>query len=122
MFYDRRTVQEELESSRTQYQVKAEYKQDAPRRGSMNKVPVRNSYRRTVSEDVYSIPLGEGSARGLTVPYPVDQGYSQQTSMDTTYNVPSIRTEVSGPVQPRFDSIAEMEGEKDGRRNQGFLL
>lgn len=129
VFQDRRTVQEEVEQSRTQYQVKAEYKQDGPRRENMSKVPVRNSYRRTVSEDVYSIPLSgssmlpaSGGGRGLLAPRTIDEGYNRQTSLDTTYNVPSIGSEVSGPVQPRFDSILEMEGEAEGNRNRGFLL
>ena len=137
VFHDRRTIQEEVEQSRAQYQVKAEYKQDSGSRGSMRKVPARNSYRRTVSEDVYSIPLsgssmlpasGGGGREGECVPVPASraidegEGYTRQTSMDTTYNVPSIRTEVSGPVMPRFDSILEMEGEAEGKRNDGFLL
>jgi len=134
VFQDRLTMKEEVEHTQAQYQVKAEYKQDGARRGSISNVPVRNSYRRTVREDVYNIPLtvssmipnsggvGRERERGLPAHQSVDPGYSRQTSQDTTYNVPSIRTEVTGPVVPRFDSIREMEGEIEGKRNEGYLL
>ena len=101
VFLDRQTLQAEAEHPRAEYRVKAEYRIEEGRRSSMNKVPARPSYR----QSVYSIP-GEGCTR--------------QTSLDTTYNVPSIRSEVTGPALTHFDSIAETE--EEGRRNQGFLL
>ena len=122
VFHDRRTLQEEVEQSRAQYQVKAEYRQEEPRRGSLSKAPVRNSYRRTVSQDVYNIPLGHVGEGGQPAPHHSDEGYTRQTSLDTTYNVPSIMTEISGPVQARFHSIAEIEGEVEGEKNDGFLF
>ena len=76
------------------------------------------SYRRSYSEDTatggpFTIPhtqhtyLGPGPFRGA----PLDQGemWSRQTSLDTSYNVPSIRSEMAETRQMgRFDSIAEV--------------
>ena len=111
VFLDRQTLQAEVEHPRAEYSVKAEYRDDGGRRGSMNKVPARPSYRQPVGGNVYSIPGQE---------HTLEEGYTRQTSLDTTYNVPSIRSEVLGPVLTHFDSIAEAE--EEGRRNQGFLL
>ena len=85
------------------------------------------SYRRSYSEDTatggpFTIPqtqhtyLGPGPFRGA----PLDQGemWSRQTSLDTSYNVPSIRSEVgeaearAGRQLGRFDSIAEVTESK----------
>ena len=110
----------------------------------------RRSYLRSHSEDVYTIPRteatmlsaagqqqGQGPAqpalgnyqggylggvpRGAQHPNP-EELWSRQTSLDTTYNIPSIRTDVGEELGPaglvrmgsgsrpygRFDSIAEV--------------
>ena len=105
VYCDRKKIEEEGGRGGAEYHVKAEYKQEAPQASTSR----RSSYRRP-SGDIYSIAMGEGA----------DGRVTRQTSLDTTYNVPSIRSEVM--AQPRFDSIPEMEGEIEGRRNQGFLL
>ena len=58
------------------------------------------------------------------------QLWSRQTSMDTSYNVPSIRTDMGDNMASlgqrnygRFDSIAEVtESSQGGWRNNGYNL
>ena len=84
---------------------------------SIGMTSAKNSYRSSGREEVYSIPMGPLPANN-----PRDGRYDRQTSLDTTYNVPSIQTEVSVPVQARFDSIPEIEEDSYGKQNEGFLL
>ena len=103
----------------------------------------RRSLRRpaSVSEGVYTIPEteltplphGQYNIGGpvTTGPRgPDTQVWSRQTSMETSYNVPSIRTDM-GDQDIRaarntggFDSIAEVteSGTEAGWRNQGYDL
>ena len=103
----------------------------------------RRSLRRpaSVSEGVYTIPeteltplphgqynIGGPVTTGPRGPDP--QVWSRQTSLDTSYNVPSIRTDM-GDQDIRvarntggFDSIAEVteSGTEAGWRNRGYDL
>ena len=112
----------------------------------------RRSYRRSHSEDVYTIPQTEQTMlhpsqsgylgiRGAEHPNPAEL-WSRQTSMDTSYNVPSIRTDMgeelgpgglvrmgsgSRPYDARFDSIAEVTESQtrsnntvNGVKNKGY--
>ena len=158
------------------YQVKTEYRDsDSPnqdtthRSNSSNHHPdrvrrdsyglykdqqARRSYRRSQSEEVYTIPQTEQTMlhpsqsgylgiRGAQHPNPAEL-WSRQTSMDTSYNVPSIRTDMGEELGPgglvrmgsgsrqhqgRFDSIAEVTESQTrsnnavhGVRNQGYNL
>ena len=98
----------------------------------------RRSLRRpaSVSEGVYTIPQTEltplpHGQYNIGGPVTTDpQVWSRQTSLDTSYNVPSIRTDM-GDQDIRaarntggFDSIAEVteSGTEAGWRNQGYDL
>jgi len=93
----------------------------------------RKSYKGSQSEDIYTLPQTDMTQ----VPGPDYRGaqhhdptqlWSRQTSMDTSYNVPSIRTDMGenmasmGPRSyGRFDSIAEVtESSQGGWRNNGY--
>ena len=107
----------------------------------------RRSLRRpaSVSEGVYTIPqteltplppqhgqynIGGPVTTGPRGPGDTGQMWSRQTSLDTSYNVPSIRTDM-GEQDIRgarniggFDSIAEVteSGTEAGWRNRGYDL
>ena len=67
-----------------------------------------------------------GGVRGAQHPNP-EELWSRQTSLETSYNVPSIRTDMGEPGHRqygRFDSIAEVSESRtdSGWRNQGYNL
>ena len=93
------------------------------------------SYRRSYSEDTsagapFTIPHTQHTSLGPFRGAPLDQGevWSRQTSLDTSYNVPSIRSEVgeaearAGRQLGRFDSIAEVtESKTEEERWRGIV-
>jgi len=140
----------ELQNKQAKYQIKAEYKDTSPHPPSNPSNPSRRnstslslyrdqagrkSYRRSHSEDIYTLPQTDVTQ----VPGPDYRGaqhhdpaqlWSRQTSMDTSYNVPSIRTDMGDNMASlgqrnygRFDSIAEVtESSQGGWRNNGYNL
>ena len=105
----------------------------------------RRSLRRSTSasEGVYTIPHTEQTSVPLGPPTPGQYNiggpvldtrgahhppdlWSRQTSLDTSYNVPSIRTDMGEAprIAGRFDSIAEVteSSSQGGWRNQGYDL
>ena len=140
----------------TKYQVKTEYRdaqklstasshhsvvsggQRRDSYGLYREQMARRALRRpaSVSEGVFTIPQTEltplpHGQYNIGGPVTTDpQVWSRQTSMDTSYNVPSIRTDM-GDQDIRaarntggFDSIAEVteSGTEAGWRNRGYDL
>ena len=147
----------EIRDKAAKYQVKTEYKDthqspgpgaEMLRRNSagMYRDQAKRSYLRqsqSQSEEIYTIPQTQQTMlqmsdhnmgyRGAQHHHP-EELWSRQTSMDTSYNVPSIRTDMGDDNKHvarqygRFDSIAEVtESRSDTRaaggwRNNGYDL